>query len=484
MISTRRRLHEYWLAAGALLVALGAHFLISNSVAQTRQLVQGRDLQWLGVFRAPVAVGGFGNGGLAARRVGDDLRFFTFDKNWNVWEFNYPGYGRAVATAPRAGTDGPSPFLHNWGDVTDGHIVDVVGRPPGPQNNNLSVNGLYWYAPGPWLYWTYHDAYNVALRQDPDIGLTVLNADFTSKSYGPWQLDIGPQATHAYVVEPPLAFRAQYLGGQYPVAVGSTGISSGASASSWGPALFALPSAPAPSTPPFQRVSPGTISTRTLVRYNTSLINDPTESAPRDGRYVAHGRPDTPPRDDQHGTWTQIDGSDGAGPTASSTAVWIDTPTRYGVIFFTYWASGTISQPAHIWYGSGLNCGHGFADPSAAWNQGPHRASPGGPAAIAQRPIAYIYDPTELGKVASRSIQPHRAGIAEMFDLTSTSMIVADQQVGLPYMTGAYFDPATNLLFVEAHAAEVYSAYETLPVVNVFRVNSGTAAEPPSSLER
>src|SRR5262249_11011750 len=84
------------------------------------------------------------------------------------------------------------------------------------------------------------------------------------------------------------------------------------------------------------------------------------------------------------------------------------------------------------------------------------------------RPVMYIYDPAELGKVANGTY-PHTysLNVAEIFDLTTTGTVEAWGTLGPadyvhPYFVGAHYDPTTNLLFVMAQDAD-YLGGSSLP---------------------
>lgn len=424
-------------------------------VPSTARVVQGSDLTYLGCFSLPAgmqAVFPTGPCSLAGRRVNGQLRFFSASGYSDLWEYTYPGVGTTVG-AVRATA------IRHWGDYAGLVRRDAMANPPQESNNYLGLNGIYWYEAGKCLLWTYWDGYNAVGRNDPSIGLTELNdATGMMTTHGPWSTTDRVHRVHSYFCEPDTTFSNTYLHGA-KLAVGSSGIASGAASSPWGMSLFSLQSQLAPA-----------LSTATPIPVVPLLAHDQAHrQARKNTDYVLH---DIPPylfqNPDPTQDWSQRDGNEGTNLGACS-MVWINTPTRRGAIFFSYIAT------KHIWYGV-LDCGHGFVCDGPDDGYGPHSS---GGVHTSSTPMAWIYDPAALAPIATGSTNPWAVPPTEMVDLQAKGLIRSGQgksfdpnQYDYARIPGAYFDPVESLVFLLSSTVEFGGDNNGgHPIVNVFKLN-------------
>src|SRR5262249_46550616 len=154
--------------------------------------------KYTGLFALPNGADaklGFSNGAIAGRRVGGEVHLFVAGGKPSgdpVAEIAVPNTGRDLLQAPRAR------LVRAWGDVYSGK------RAPGT-GGGITTRGLLWL--NDQLYWTFGDEYNVAGIHDPSIGSTVLNADGSMRTYGPWRTEEHSQKTRGYMVTIPEWFR-------------------------------------------------------------------------------------------------------------------------------------------------------------------------------------------------------------------------------------------------------------------------------------
>ena len=454
---------------GSVAAGVGAASLLESSgsaqspappqnvrIASGRAALTASDLSYLGLFIMPDDPGGarfgFSNGALTARRVNGELRFFIAGALPNgdpVYEISYPGYGPNLAAAPRAS------LIRNWGDVYQGKRVVGSGT------DNLTVRGLHWA--NDQLYWTYGDKYNVSSQWDPSVGATVLNANGSMVTYGPWRTQEHSQKSRGYMVTVPSWF-TQYVNGA-TWAVGAP-ITSGNASSPWG-AMLAAGTLPGNGTPAdVVKAAHSTIATRRLI------YHDIEHKQRRDSNYKfcnynvqydrAQGgttRPGTP-------EFNSID--------IISAAAWVDTPTKSGVCFFGQLSTTIPGFPyadgdtvTHCWYGPNV-CPHGQVA-SGIWEGT-------GDTTATSVPCLWIYDPTNLQRVAQGKADPSAidpAGPTQLHTFRGSQIPGNAGYQQLYIFGGAYFDPSTNLLFVsEIMADRLSNGYEPRPVIHVFGIRA------------
>jgi hypothetical protein len=479
------------------LMALIAFLFVMHSDVNTQsaRLIQGSDLQWVGAIRMPSETDS-GMLGLAARWVGDQLRFFSVDKDGLLWEFDYPGYGnydfynRSSDGTALAG----EVFKNNWGDFTgrfasDVHILDSFGNPPGEDNNYLPNQGLFWSPTHQVLYWGYESSYNTGtIPWDPSVGFTEVPEDVTQSLtvHGPWWFADalgGAQASGHFCEVPARILADNPVLNNFPICVGTTGQTGAAKSSSNGPSLYSI-QADLRFTPPWDVATSGSVPTIPFIGFSSGLNQTAADRGERDGCYLGHGDQYVQPTDATQGSWNELDGSNGGGNQSGSTMLWIDTPTRHGVLFFATMAQGD------VWYGSGQDFGQ---PPPESGGPSGNPFSPGdtshGPQGIGYKSTVFIYDPAALLQVANGFDQPNQPRISDMRTLGTYNLQPmpdgipqgdGDGQHGInqiafaggtqPRHVGAYYDPTLNLIFVLTNQADYYDG-AWHDVINVFALN-------------
>jgi hypothetical protein len=366
-----------------------------------RKLLLGPDdFEYVGAFRLPRDVHGHDGAwgrGLAIRQVNDQLRVLSAAVDGTVFEM----------LAPAPGTDGHYPeasILTVWGDVSRKKKVGTL-------------NGLYWDEPDQRLYWSSGDLYNAVRPDDPAVGFSTLN-DVTGAVQdvqGPWRFSgRGVKATMGGVLSIPQWFAGQYCDGRR-LGAGFGGYWSivATGPAHMGPALCAF-------APP----DPGTNRARSSVDF-TTLVGYPFNAKP-------YTTPDRCHRDtDYH---TEFDGwnpKDGVGYWSWTDmiwqgAVWIDRPTRHGVLFMPTLGRG------RTWYANAtLNAEHCVH----AW---------------------YVYDPAQLadvarGKKKQWQVQPARTWDVQFENITYPMPGWRDEPGRM--ITGAAFDPSSGTLYTAVRFA-------------------------------
>ncbi len=312
--------------------------------------------------------------------------------------------------------------------------MDALSTVPAGQNDTAraqdSSTGCTWDPIDSRLYWTYGDTYNTTSPNDPSIGFSTLN-DATGEvsSAGCWRVGQSCKMTMGGVTPIPEWFAKRYtnnrrlgagFGGYWSIV--ATG------PASMGPALCAF-APPNPTTNPTK----STISSTPLVGY------------PFGGR--PYSRPDRCHRDTDY--FTQFDGwnpRNGIGywnwcDWLWQGGVWIDSPTKHGLIFFP-----TLGNGRTFYQKSTLN-----AERASHW--------------------WFIYDPTSLALVARGSKKPDEIQPSERWEIKYPGAFTYplpkwSDEPG--YMvTGTTYDPASQRMYIA-----VRFAYG--PEVNVIRPQNGT----------
>jgi hypothetical protein len=378
------------------------------------------DFQYAGAFRMPPSVSGLDAGwglGLALRRVGGEVRFLSMVLGGQVYEVARP---QLTPTA-----DAEARVVRLWGTVTSGKLY-TAQYGTGPE---VTPRGLYWDEPDRRLYWSYGNEYNVGSNDDPSVGYSTLNdATGAVTPFGSWRFSgRGCKATMGGVLGIPGWFSQAYcngqrlgagFGGYYSVA--TTGpIHMGPSLCSFGP--------PTPASQP-ERSS---LTHKALVGYP---FNSVPYTNPDRGHRDADYRTDFDGWQPKNGVgyWTWAD-------VIWQSAVWIDTPTRHGVVYLPTLGNG------RVWYES-----------STIWaERGSHCFS--------------VYDPASLASVATGEKQQHSIQAARTWPV---------QYPGLTYplqgwrdspifpVTGTVFDPVDSMLYVAVRfgvkGAHVVHAYQVV----------------------
>lgn len=426
-VTSRRDFIEKMAAGGAL----AGSILLGSNVNRPRTPVNkavltAADFSFVGAFRLPFNVNGQDAGygrGLAHRYVNGELRFLTMTLPNNVYEVAFPGT-TLNAPYPLAQT------ARYWGDVYHGKR-----QLDGGASRESGVWGLYWDAPDHRLYWSYGDGYNAVSANDPSIGYSTLNdQNGTSQAAGAWRFaGRGCKATMGGITPIPRWFADAYCGGRR-LGAGFGGYFSivGVGPAHLGPALCAF-------APPDLAINPNlsTLAFNDLVGYPFNLTP-----------YTA---PDRCHRDTDY--TNEFDGwnpRDGVGYFSWTDyiwqgAVWIDTPTKHGLVYFPTLGNG------RTWYqNSTLN-----ATRASHW--------------------WFVYDPADLARVAQGQkqqweIQPRNTWRVNYPGMLNPLPGWSDEPRNM--ITGVTFDPATGHLYIAVRFGwATGGAGENGHTIYVYKVN-------------
>ena len=364
-------------------------------------------------------------GALALRTNTDGSKtFFCVGKSTmgtSVFEFTNAGFGPDLKSALRA------KLVKKW-DVYQGHRALSI------DSKHLVTQGLCWMENK--LFWVFGGNYDVGSGNKPVLGFTRFNADGSATAFGPWLVDVGQARARNYITILPEWFAAMHTGGRR-LAVGA-GIESGSANASWGPCLFAI-DMPSENTPAGM-----TLASRPLVYYPQEQRL--TRAADYDvldghGNQVLQRRPLFWPPVGSIGFWTGAD--------ALRAGEWVEGKTVRGMLFANRFAH------EHIWYGPNLP---GVKDPC-------HEAK--GQHGSRYRAAWMIYDPSDLGMVATGGAASWQIHPKEVFDptqLSPTMQLNCDRTC-----TGLVFDASEGMLYAMCPQVDRTSA-GPYPVVYQFRI--------------
>lgn len=312
---------------------------LRRALPRTPQAVVGKkvltqaDFAYRGAFRLPLSVGGgdpqWGLG-LAHRYVDGQLRYFSKGHPNSVYEVA----ATTLAATPAAAQ--VAPLVKLWGDVV------------GPDSYGQTF-GLYWDEQDRRLYWANGNTYNTQSPFDPSIGYCTLNnTTGVASRGGVWGFS-GRSCKMAMggLVAIPQWFSDAYCPGQR-LGAGMGGYFSivATGPASMGPALTA-----------FDPKVLAAASSRSSIA-NTPLVGYPFNAA-------AYTQPDRAHRDTNY--TTEFDGWNPRGGVGYWSwtdyvwqgGVWIDTPTKSGLLFLptlsngrTWYQNSTLNAEgaSHWWY--------------------------------------------------------------------------------------------------------------------------------------
>ena len=452
------------------------------------------DLTFRGYLRFPASGVGdlyYSGAPMGSRTVGTSKRIFMWGALsggvYPLLEFEIP------ATAPNT-TLASSPALtlvKDWGDVLTGfHLTGDV-------DEGYGIGGMQWDEEHNALWWTYGAAY-VPQSNHPTICATVLDDDAgTSATYGPWRFDLsGPNFTRGAMFPLPASFATDNTDGKNVAVVGM--MHSGVTSSPFGPSLHAFAFFDPTTMPANTLADPSTTITPT-----TLIGHDITHKKSRDTRYKTCGW--TSPYDCRLGT-PIADGITDWGGIDSSTAendqvrwgVWIDTPTKHGVLYggqlvrtpLGYTAPGDPDGLVHMWYGDPSHAsstgsdGSGYVNLECCTGQADPYWLATGPGAHFRMPMGWIYDPDDLIAVAAGTVDPWAlTPTTDAFEWGAVAPSSAFADAHPPaspsdfdnvpsadhFGLGAFFDSTTNLLYM-SWRADLYTTGNLRPLVMVFEV--------------
>ncbi|MEI8082631.1 MAG: hypothetical protein WCI74_12375, partial [Actinomycetes bacterium] len=371
----------------------------------SKTVVRDADFEYLGAFAMPVEVGCGGwqsyypSAGLAVRRVDGQLRFLSGAHVYSgglIYETNYPGLSQTTGSWPEATVVG-QPC-----DIYGGR--KRLGADPEPFGFEDETHGLFWDDRTNRLYWSFGHYYNGDRSNDNVLGYSTLGAD--GAAYGPWR-SVDGNVTHSQRVRGgalaiPDAFANTYLGGR-SLGIGFGGYYSIIGPGSMGPTLYAInqPSGDG-----------GTFDPMVLIEHPADFSLAQNWAVRPTNYWIDSIDWALGPTADR-GYWAPADWIGGA-------AVWIDEPTKHGLLYFAELGLGRIA------YEFGTITTQGTA------------------------PYWYIYDPANIAEVALGTRRPDAVIPTEVaphrYPATGTPQ---DSKSGaMQRVTGAAYDKTSHTLFV------------------------------------
>ncbi len=379
-----------------------------------RPVLKSTDLSYLGAFHLPADVGGADPGfgqTLALRYVGGQLHFFSTFDNGNLFEVSAPALSKSSMAE--------APLVKNWGNVYGNKRVTAV------PDGNTSIWGLYWDEPDQRLYWSYANAYNATDGNDPVFGYSTFNGTSSATAGHYYRLATGGcKQANCGITPIPTWFQNLYCPGKR-LGAGFGGYQSIISTGpvSVGPALNAI------AAPTGNESDGASLANTVLLAYPwTSVIYGPPDRCHRDtnfneefdGWVIKNGI----------GYWTWSD-------WASQFGVWIDTPTKSGLLMAPLLSTGRCYYQTSTIKASG----------AAHW--------------------WYIYDPADLGAVAKGSKKSWEIQAAERAPVSypGVSYPIDPWQDLPPYMvSGVAFDQTTLRLYIAIRFGGPGGSYGTTAV--------------------
>lgn len=425
-----------------------------------------------GFYRVPNGIADMYYSGynIAIRRVGAETRMFTWSHD------NWDGLGRKLlefvipdGTAPNA-TIGSAPrmtYVRNWGNIWSGR--DITG------GSGSTIGSLLWDEARHGLWWTYGDGY-VPVTHHPTIGFTHINdGTTTATSYGPWRQEWGSNLTRGGLFQVPSAFADAYTGGNRLAVM--AGMASGRAGCPYGPNGSVLDTID-PFTQAADVAVPPFGGQHTIGNQGLLLHTDSTPAA-RDTRYkICSWDSDGPPRYDCRlghtispgpALWGGIGVATGVAVEDDTTAsaVWVDTGTHHGLVFFGQLATTPIGYTApgdpdgyvHCGYGDPEHAtktgssGSGYVNNSCCHGQPDPWWGATGPYCHYRVPHSWIYDPADLIATAQGSAALHSRTPTETIQWTNPS----DGSLSWPsiaqfntagWVAGSCWDPITSRIYV------------------------------------
>lgn len=410
-----------WLAASRL--GFGAEQTPgapSNVKVGGKTVLKSTDLTYLGAFHLPADIGGADPGfgqGLAIRYVGGQVHFFSTFNSGNLFEVSAPALSKSSMAE--------ASVVKNWGNVYGSKRVTAVA------DGNTTIWGLFWDEPTQRLYWSYGNPYNATDGNDPVFGYTTFSGTSSATPGHYYRLaNGGCKQGNCGITSIPTWFQNLYCPGKR-LGAGFGGYQSILSTGpvSMGPALNAI-------TPPTGNESDGTaLSNTVLVAYPfTNTIYGPPDRGHRDTDFDEEF--DGWVNRNGIGYWTWSDWS-------SQFGVWIDTPTKSGLLFAPIMSKG--------------RCWYGLSDPT--------------PIATIEAADAahwwYIYNPADLGAVAKGSKKSWEIQAVERAAVSypGVNYPIGRWQDLPPYMvTGVAFDQAASRVYISIRFGGPGGSYGTTAI--------------------
>jgi HYR domain len=371
-------------------------------VSSGKALLSQNDLTFLGGFQipSPGPSGGATEWGKGFTIRNGKLLSIAGDHTLDEW--NIPTtLGQTAATFPNA-----TP-VRGWGNVFRVRWTTQYGSDSG------FVHGMYWDPIDQRLYWDYGDTYKANLNPDPSMGYTTLNdANGSFVSVDSWQVGDNSKMTMGGVLAIPDWWSTQHTPGKR-LAAGFGGYESivATGPASMGLSLFAFNPADLATTP-----SHGKINSTTMVMYPYN--QGCTGRMQRDTNYTTEFDNCNPVNGVGFNTWVDI---------TWQSAVWIDTPTKTGILVVHVEGNG------RVWYQTST----GHAERGSHWMR--------------------VYHPDDLADVAHGVKQPWdiqpRLSWPVQFPAQFTYPLPGWQDEPTYMVTGVVYDPTTQKLYVAVRFA-------------------------------
>jgi hypothetical protein len=366
--------------------------------------------------------------------------------------------------------------------------------------NNINLGGLHWDAANSGFWFSYGDPYGVAALHYPNLQFVSFTPNVAGGTvgtiYGPWRMAPQPNMTRGGVVPVDPTFGDAYLNGaRFGIVSGSA---SGIDTCTAGCSLFAIepfdPTAVAAATLPNPAYSPSNAQ----VDGAWPIMHDSAHPQTRDSNYRLCFWSEEGDPGHQH--WNcalanhiEVPGTLWGGRVGSPTlanevdslsgAVWINTATKKGVVFFGqltttpagYTPPGTDPDGmVHAWYGNDTTspgtCCH--LQPDTFW-AGTH-----GPGSHYKVPHAWCYDPDDLIGPATGAADPWSLTPAWIHQFVDASGnldfpgMPVDNQVRSGFFAAHVFHAATNRIYFQLFNVDTESPFSPYrgPAIGVFNV--------------
>jgi hypothetical protein len=386
-------------------------------------LLTAADLTFQGMWRFADGDPGahWAEGPMAIRYVGGQRRWLLRasvigGSGHEIREYTAPAtYGATRDTAPEM------TFVRGWSSVFN--ITENFDP------NGWVVGGIWWDEAQQVLWYTVYPFYDPGVFRF--LGATRLNDNGTTTKFGMWHYISSASQSYKQVCKwiLPIPASAQAAAGGRTMAIGADVMSVGANAN-WGPGLIAM------TLPALASTSAVPIGTN-LMAYNSTLAATPEEYyCKREPDYSEYIESDSivAPSGGQ-GYWALSMDAVGA-------YVWVETPTKHGIVVLGRRASG------RLWYGSPDPDGDGDPFDSLQSESGFHAEFWGA--------SGWVFDPEDLKQVAQGQMQPYDVEFQSRFNWKALWPNIPDDPGNPPgpvfhapagAVHGGAYDPLTQQIF-------------------------------------
>jgi hypothetical protein len=405
----------------------------------------------------------FAYGQLAVRKVGDELRIFT---NGNLND-NYPLAENLVPEGaepdPNILTAPEMTHIRYWGTFTSDNSPPSPELPTGGSLEAL-LSGSIWDEARNGIWYTYGDSYAPVLDHTTLFFYHLNDTTHVGTYYGPWRIDGAVNHVRGCLVPIPTSFQSNVDGDEMGIMANQT---SGNATCPFGCNLhtFTFPD-------PFTHPPDSNLDEIPSIIKQTILMHDLDHRQARSSNYKNCSWDGGGYDCIGLGSSTMAGVPLWGGPDPEScsddttaTAVWIDTPTKRGLLYFGtlceapsgytvpgldpdneihqfYGAAGHNTSPS----GNPLECCHNQDDPY--WNAT-------GPGTHYRKAKGWIYDPADLETTADLTNDPWELTPAYEFEWAG-KWDVANTRVRPGTFGPAHFDPDTNRIYITTFGQDTF----------------------------